>query len=56
MIEYIYEGHQKLTDPAALAFGVSITDSCINIIETESIILDAYNDLKKKLKSLKGLL
>ena len=52
----IYEGHQKLTDPAALAFGVSITDSCINIIETESIILDAYNDLKKKLKSLKGLL
>jgi 3-deoxy-7-phosphoheptulonate synthase len=43
----IYEGHQKLTDPNALAAGISITDSCISIIETEAIILDAYNALKK---------
>lgn len=44
----IHEGNQKLSNPHKLLYGVSITDSCMNIEETERVILDAYNSLKKK--------
>jgi 3-deoxy-7-phosphoheptulonate synthase len=47
----INEGKQSYDylsdDPKILKFGVSITDSCIGMGETENIILDAYGILKQ---------
>jgi len=40
-------GNQKLgADPAALKYGVSITDGCIGWEDTEALILDAHEKLK----------
>ncbi|MBJ6723614.1 3-deoxy-7-phosphoheptulonate synthase [Geomesophilobacter sediminis] len=48
MIEsYLKDGNQPLKDPANLAYGVSITDSCICWETTEKILLDAHQRLKK---------
>ncbi|MEX1232899.1 MAG: 3-deoxy-7-phosphoheptulonate synthase [Planctomycetaceae bacterium] len=42
----IAPGHQKLTsNPADLAYGVSITDGCIGWEETEQLILSAHEKL-----------
>lgn len=42
----LYEGNQKISeDLAALKYGVSITDKCIDWQETEEIILAAYDKL-----------
>ena len=41
----IHEGNQKLVDPKKLKYGVSITDACINIEETNDIIMKAYKQL-----------
>lgn len=45
----INEGKQKYNyledNPKMLKYGISITDSCIGFIETEKIILKAFNDL-----------
>jgi 3-deoxy-7-phosphoheptulonate synthase len=38
----IYEGKQTLTNKDDLRYGVSITDSCISIDETEQLLLDVY--------------
>lgn len=40
-------GQQKLTDPAQLEYGVSITDGCIGWEETESLLLEACEKLRK---------
>ena len=41
----INEGNQKLADISELRYGVSITDACISIEETEQLILEAYKSL-----------
>ena len=41
----INEGNQKLANISELRYGVSITDACINIEETEKLVLDAYKSL-----------
>ena len=41
----INEGNQKLTDNQELKYGVSITDACINIEETNLLLLNAYKIL-----------
>ena len=41
----INEGKQKLENPNNLKYGVSITDSCINIKETQELLLSLYNAL-----------
>jgi 3-deoxy-7-phosphoheptulonate synthase len=41
----LHAGAQKLTDPAKLEYGVSITDGCIGWDETESLILSGYEKL-----------
>jgi len=57
MIEsYLKEGNQPMpADPADLAYGVSITDSCINWETTEQVLLEAHERLKacggRKLRS-----
>ncbi len=38
-------GNQKLADPKALKYGVSITDGCIDWAETEELILSAHEKL-----------
>ena len=40
----IYEGKQKLdsSNPSALEYGVSITDSCISIDKTAEILIHAF--------------
>ncbi len=38
-------GNQKLTNPSLLHYGVSITDGCIGWSETESLVLDAFQQL-----------
>ncbi len=46
MIEsYLNEGTQPLADPAALQYGVSITDACINWATTERILRYAHERL-----------
>ena len=45
----INEGNQKISDNLAdLKYGVSVTDSCIGWEETERIILNAAEILRKK--------
>ena len=43
----LVEGKQKLDfeDPSKLKYGISITDSCLSIEETEDILLKAYNTI-----------
>ena len=43
----LVEGKQKLdfNDPGELKYGISITDSCLSIEETEAILLKAYNTI-----------
>ena len=42
----INEGKQILGKVADLKYGVSITDACISIEETENLILKAYGQMK----------
>ena len=39
------QGNQKMTDPDALEYGVSITDQCIGWDKTKQILCDAYEKL-----------
>ena len=41
----INEGKQKLENKKTLKYGISITDSCLNFLETEKIILKSYEML-----------
>lgn len=41
----INEGKQTLGEVSALKYGVSITDACISIEETEKIIIEAYDQI-----------
>jgi 3-deoxy-7-phosphoheptulonate synthase len=41
----INEGKQTLNNISNLKYGVSITDACINIEETNRIITAAYNQM-----------
>ena len=43
------EGNQKLSDPAELAYGVSITDPCINWGETVELIKEADQEIESSL-------
>lgn len=43
----LFPGSQKLTnDPSLLHYGVSITDGCIGWDETESLILEAFDQMR----------
>ena len=43
---HLFPGAQKLgSDPAALQYGVSITDACIGWDETEQLLLEAAGRL-----------
>ena len=54
MIEsHLNEGKQKLDDPNNLKYGVSITDSCINIEETE-LMLHLLANMKKSNYKVSG--
>ena len=46
---HINEGNQKLSDPANLAYGVSITDPCINWEETVELIKEADQEIESSL-------
>ena len=46
---HINEGNQKLSDPADLQYGVSITDPCINWEETVDLIKEADQELESSL-------
>ena len=46
---HINEGNQKLSDPAELAYGVSITDPCINWEETVELIKEADQEIESSL-------
>ena len=46
---HINEGNQKLSDPADLAYGVSITDPCINWEETVELIKEADQEIESSL-------
>ena len=47
---HLFEGSQKYTgDPAALRYGVSITDECISWETTEGLLLSAHEKLKRVL-------
>ena len=41
----IYCGKQKLEDPTKLKYGISITDSCIDLQETEELMKLVYDNL-----------
>ena len=41
----IYDGSQNLVLDSNLKYGISITDPCLNIEDTEEIIMDFYNKL-----------
>ena len=43
---HINEGNQKLSDPDDLAYGVSITDPCINWEETVDLVKEADQELE----------
>ena len=43
----LVEGNQKISSRDKLIYGKSITDSCIGWEETENIILDLDDTLKK---------
>lgn len=42
---HLHAGNQKLTDPATLEYGVSITDACISWETTESLLLELRKTL-----------
>ena len=46
----IYEGKQKLTDKSILKYGISITDSCVGLEETFSLLFKLNDVVKKKIK------
>ena len=46
----LVEGNQKINSRDKLRYGQSITDSCIGWEETENIILDLDDTLKKPMK------
>ena len=46
---HINEGNQKLSDPAELTYGVSITDPCINWEETVELIKEADQEIESSL-------
>ena len=49
MESHLSEGSQKLgADPSALKYGLSITDACIGLEETEALLMEAYSGLKQK--------
>ena len=41
----INSGKQKLVNPNGLKYGVSITDCCIDLVETEELMKLAHNIL-----------
>tara|TARA_B110000977_G_scaffold193299_1_gene268085 strand:- start:740 stop:1798 length:1059 start_codon:yes stop_codon:yes gene_type:complete len=49
----IFEGKQKLTDKSILKYGVSITDSCIGLEETYSLLFKLNDAIKQKYKRTK---
>jgi 3-deoxy-7-phosphoheptulonate synthase len=52
MIEsHLHEGSQPLGDPAALRYGVSITDACIGWETTESVLRELAGSLHARLKA-----
>jgi len=52
MIEsHLHEGSQPLGDPAALRYGVSITDACIGWETTESLLRELAGSLHARLKA-----
>jgi 3-deoxy-7-phosphoheptulonate synthase len=44
-------GNQKLDTPQDLEYGVSITDACIDWVETESLLTELANQLEAPLRS-----
>ncbi len=51
MIEsHLHEGNQPLGDPAALRYGVSITDACIGWETTEALLDELADSLSARLK------
>jgi len=48
---HLHAGNQKLVDPADLAYGVSITDACIDWETTESLLLEMSEQLAEPLKA-----
>ena len=48
---HLHAGNQKLIDPADLAYGVSITDACIDWETTESLLLEMSEQLAEPLKA-----
>lgn len=47
---HLHAGNQKLGDPADLAYGVSITDACIDWETTETLLLEISEQLAQPLK------
>ncbi|MEM6393852.1 MAG: 3-deoxy-7-phosphoheptulonate synthase [Planctomycetota bacterium] len=46
MIEsFLEEGNQKLSDPTALKYGVSVTDACVGWDATERMLIEGYERL-----------
>ena len=51
MIEsHLHAGNQPLADPAALRYGVSITDACIGWGTTETLLRELAHTLNARLK------
>ena len=50
----INEGHQSLIQTKKLKYGVSITDSCISIEDTETYLLEASNTLLARVPPVKN--
>ena len=48
----IYEGKQKLTIKSNLKYGISITDSCIGLEETYSVLFKLNDAIKKKVLNI----
>ena len=48
---HLHAGNQKLVDPADLAYGVSITDACIDWETTENLLLEMSKQLAEPLKA-----
>ena len=46
----IYEGKQKLTDKSILKYGISITDSCVGLEETYTLLFKLNDAMKKRIK------
>ena len=46
---HINAGNQSLKDPKDLAYGVSITDACIDWQTTEELMMKLYDTLESRL-------